>query len=251
MRFLAILIAIAPAYAGGITFGTNIIANGDAESGIGSNDGSVVASIPGWVTLNGNFTVVQYGASGGFPTLSDPGPASRGNNFFAGGPGTGIGSGDQNVDVSSIATQIDAGTVTFVMSGYFGGFDTQLDNAQLVAYFRDGSNAILNPSGFILQGPNAAARSNQTGLLFETTNGAIPVGTRDIEFVLNMFFVTGSYNDGYADNLSFVPNNASTAPTGTPEPGTNLLLGAGLLATAAFSKYRYSCSARTRRSTDR
>ncbi len=64
---------------------SNLIVNGDAESGVGGNGGEV-ASVPDWTT-SGNFTVVSYDAGGGFPTPSDPGPPDRGANFFAGGEG--------------------------------------------------------------------------------------------------------------------------------------------------------------------
>ncbi|MBZ5603240.1 MAG: PEP-CTERM sorting domain-containing protein [Acidobacteriia bacterium] len=226
------LAALTPIH-GGIILGTNAIVNGDAESGVGSTDGSVVASIPGWSTLNGNFTVVQYGAAGGFPLSTDPGPADRGSNFFAGGPGTGLGSGDQFLDASNLAAQIDAGSVSFVLSAYLGGYLTQDDYAQLVVYFRDGSDTILNPAGFVLNGPNAAGRGDATGLFFVSANGAVPAGTRAIEFVLNARIVTGEYVDGYADDLSFVANTASAAPGAAPEPGTIGMIVIGGLAVAA------------------
>ncbi len=242
MKPFALLLAIAPLYAGQIVLGTNAIVNGDAEAGAGSSDGSVVASIPGWSTLNGNFTVVQYGATGGFPGFGDPGPAARGSNFFAGGPGTGLGSGDQMLDVSNVASQIDASQIDFVISGFFGGWGSQDDHSQIVLYFRDGSNTILNPSGFALTGPLAVDRINQTGLFFEQKNGTIPVGTRTVEFVLNMYYSTGSYNDGYADNLSFIAtaSTASPAPS-VPEPGTIGLIGAGIAAIMMV------CESRSRR----
>lgn len=50
--------AAAPAHAA-----TNLIVNGDAESAIGADDGSVVA-VPGWATVTGNFTAVTYDAGG-------------------------------------------------------------------------------------------------------------------------------------------------------------------------------------------
>ena len=247
MKALALLLALAPVYAGPITFGTNLIVNGDAESGAGSNDGSVVASIPGWSTLNGNFTVVQYGASGGFPTLGDPGPANRGNNFFAGGPGTNEGSGSQALDISSISTQVDAGLITYDLSAYLGGWQSQDDEADISLWFWDQGNNLV---GFYdLTGPTAAQRGGVTGLFFTSNSGSVPAGTRSVEFDLNMFWTSGSYVDGYADNLSFALNAASVS--GVPEPGSIALVALGLAATAAFSKYRYSCSARTRRSTDR
>ena len=88
----------------------NLIVNGNAEAGAGSSDGSIVP-VPGWTT-KGNFTVVQYGASGGFPDASSAGPGDRGLNFFAGGPGSTSSSATQTIDLSSYETAIDTGNQT-------------------------------------------------------------------------------------------------------------------------------------------
>jgi hypothetical protein len=67
-------------------FGMNLIQNGDAEVGSGSNNGSTVSSIPGW-TKTGNFTVVRYNAVDSlgiaYPRATDPGPSNRGGSFPA------------------------------------------------------------------------------------------------------------------------------------------------------------------------
>ncbi len=209
-----------------ITLGVNGLINGDAESGAGSSDGSIVP-VPGWTPL-GDFTAVQYGAAGGFPTVTDPGPVNRGSNFFAGGPNSGTSSGSQLLDVSNISGLIDAGTITFLLSGYLGGFDGQGDNATLTANFLNASSANI---GSATIGPvTVGDRASATGLLLRTTSGAIPTGTRSINFLLQMNRQAGAYNDGYADNLSFVAT--STAAPGVPEPGTmgTLAVGFGALA---------------------
>jgi hypothetical protein len=218
-------------HAASIALGTNAIVNADAESGAGSADGAIVP-VPGW-TVTGNFTAVQYGAvdaSGAFPAPTDPGPASRGANFFAGGPGNSFSSATQLLDVSNISAQIDAGIVTFLLSGYLGGFATQGDYAVLTADFLDASSASLGSAAI---GPvTSSDRSNSTGLLPRDTNGAIPVGTRGISFTLDMTRLAGSYNDGYADNLSFI----ARAPSGVPEPGTIGMIVLGLGAVVWFRR---------------
>lgn len=157
--------------------------------------------VPGW-TANGNFTVVEYGAPGGFPSSSDPGPPDRGQNFFAGGENNESSSASQAIDVSTEASQIDAGNVAFELSGYLGGFAHQPDNAKLTATFRDASNAGL---GSATTGPvTPADRTNATGLLQRETEGSIPAATRKIEVQIQMTRLEGSYNDGYADNLSLL-----------------------------------------------
>lgn len=136
-------------------FGTNLIVNGNAEAGAGSPTGLTVVPVPGWTTV-GNFTTIRYTAGGGFPTSQDPGPPDRGNNFFGGGPSSPSASASQGIDVSAGAATIDAGGVTFTLSGYLGGFGDQGDNAALTATFRGASG---NSLGAVTLAPVTPRRS--------------------------------------------------------------------------------------------
>ena len=49
---------------------------------------------------------------------------------------------------------------------------------------------------------SAAARKLQTGMIPKAVAGAMPKGTRTIRVTLSANRTSGSYNDGYADNLS-------------------------------------------------
>jgi hypothetical protein len=189
-------------------FGTNLILNGDAESGSGSASGNdVLTNIPGW-TPTGNFTVVQYGAPS-FPSATSPGPLARGQNFFAGGPDNSSSSASQVIDLSPGASSIDAGGVTCSLSGYLGGYASQEDNAVLTATFQDVHGSRLGTASI---GPvTAADRGDTTGLLARSTSSTVPVGTRRVDLVLQMTRTDGSYNDGYADDLSLVLNQANAA----------------------------------------
>lgn len=200
---------------------TNLIVNGDAESGAGG-DGFQVVPVPGWTT-SGNFTVAKYAAVGGsFPTTTDPGPPDRGNNFFAGGTGASS-SATQSIDVLINAAAIDTGNTTFDLTGYLGGFANHGDNATLSITFESATGTALGTASI---GPvSAADRGNVTKLLPRGTSGNVPTGTRQIEVLLQITRTTGSYNDGYADNLSLVltapPNNAPSAnddPTTAGDP---------------------------------
>ena len=184
----------------GAGYGVNLIQNPNAEASTATADCTPGGTpVPNW-TATGQFTVCYYGAPG-YPTATDPGPPSRGNNFFFGGF-AGDSTGTQSLDVSWAAADIDRGTVTYSLSGYLGGFDGQDDSVTVKALFR------ASPFGAAQQakiGPVLSADRNQaTGLLFKSTTGTIPAGTRQIDIVQEMIRVSGSANDGYSDNLSFV-----------------------------------------------
>jgi hypothetical protein len=216
----------APVAASAAIFGTNLIVNGDAEAGAGSASGNDLVAVPGWDLL-GDFTVVRYGAPN-FPGGSDPGVSVGGTNFFAGGPSNGSSAAQQTIDLSSAGLQIDTGTTAFDLSGYLGGFSSQGDNARITLTFFDSG---LSPTGLqtVLGPVSNTDRGNLTGLLFRETTGFIPVGARSVEVQLSAVRQAGSYNDGYADNLSLVLNAGRVTPPGVPEPATwaMMLLGFG------------------------
>jgi len=189
----------------------------------------VVVLFPSGWTTSGNFTVVPYGIGGGFPDLTSPGPTNRGTNFFAGGPSNPFSSAFQLIDVSEGATDIDVGRVDFDLSGYLGGFAGQRDHATFTATFQDAGAATL---GSAVIGPvSASDRGNVTSLLSRSTQGTIPVGTRQIEVLLEMTRIDGSYNDGYADNLSL-------EMTVIPLPASIVLLGTGIFDIFGFAHLR-------------
>jgi hypothetical protein len=216
-----------------IVLNQNAILNPGAELGAGSSDGNDVLFVPGWTTT-GNFTSVIYGASAA--PVAYPGPAF-GSNFFAGGPNTGSDQATQIIDVSNLATQIDAAQIQFVLSGYFGGYLFQNDSASLFATFFDASDNSLGTS-VVIGGHNSTYRNDISQLLFDSGTGSIPVGTRSVQITLAMEKTEGFYNDGYADNLSFVANAIGSSPinAAVPEPSTFVLSGLG--AVWMLRKYR-------------
>jgi hypothetical protein len=228
---------LTPAHAG-LILGTNWVVNGDAESGAGSTDGSSVP-VPDWTTV-GSFpliTAVQYAAApGNFPAVSDPGPPSRGLNFFAGGNNP-TAAGFQSIDVSAFAAQIDAGQLTYALSGYLGGWTNQTDYATFAVIFTNAANTTIG--GDDINGPGPADRNNQTGLLFESTTGVIPTNTRSIGFEIQSIRGQGTYDDGYADNVSFVANQSGVGPApAAPEPGGMALTAIAAIGLCALRRYR-------------
>lgn len=199
-----------------ILWNQNLIVNPGAEFDAGTLDASDI-TLSGWTDL-GAMTAVLWDAPGGWPLSSDPGPPVRGNNFFAGGYGAVAVDILQVIDVSWGAAAIDAGRVSYELEGWLGGFASQDDNVVLSARFLDGGGGEL---GIASLGPVLAAdRSNQTALLFRSTQAVLPFSTRSVEIKLEATRTAGSSNDGYADNLWFLVKG--------PEPDTALLLGAGL-----------------------
>lgn len=166
------------------------------------------------------------GASGGFPDLLSLGPTDRGLNFFSGGPSNSASSGMQHIDVSSLADAIDLGQVSFNLAAYLGGYSTQEDYSILSLEFLDTAKISLGSSAI---GPvTASDRQGITGLSFREISGDVPIGTRSIDANLAFNRVHGSYNDGYADNLSL---KLVTAPVPEAESYALFLVG---LATVWF-----------------
>lgn len=211
-----LVLAAASAQASGV-LGSNLITNGDAEADAGGNGSTIVA--PTGFHSSGNLTIVSYSTGGGFPAPGDPGPSNRGLNFFAGGPNTALSSATQSLDVSSITGLIDGGAVSFELAAYLGGFSSQQDSGKLTATFLGASRDVLGAGSI---GPvTNSDRGNATGLLLRQTSGVVPIGTRFIDVQLTMTRQAGSYNDGYADNLSLVLS-------AVPESSTIALFGSGL-----------------------
>jgi hypothetical protein len=183
----------------------NLLANPGAEAGPGSPDSTAINPPPGW-TAEGQFTAVRYGAPT-FLTTTDGMTFGGGANFFAGG-NTGPSAGSQTIDVSSAAAEIDAGGVTATLSGLLGGYDGQEDRATLSAAFLNAAGAFAGP-GLVAPSVTMGDRNAVSTLLARSATGRVPAGTRRIVVRLDLERVSGSYNDGYADNLSLTLSGAA------------------------------------------
>lgn len=199
-----------------VSFGQNLIVNGDAESGVA-----------GWHTFDGYdlFQAVNYGDNWVKPT--EPGPVDRGLNHFAGVGGQSA--GYQTLDLGDLGNT----PVSYTLDGWLGGWLAQLDNALLYVSFVDVTN---NEIGHAAIGPvTPEERGNGTGLLHRQSTGLLPVGTSKVMFSLSMERLSGGDNDGYADNLSFVLN-ASPAPE--PETYAMFLMGVALIGSVGVARRR-------------
>ena len=221
---LAALFCLFPLALHAAPYGVNLIVNGNAEQGINSPTGAPLPGptpVPGWATSSA-FTVVPYGAAGGFPVASDPGPPDRSNQFFAGGKAV-ASTATQDIDVSANAADINAGQVTLDLSGWLGGFASDPDVAQLSVTYLDGGSMTL---GSTTIGPvNPADRNNTTGLFLRNKSAKVPANTVTLRVTLTMTRTSGAFNDGYADSLSVVLR-APTVVTTTADSGPGSLRAA-------------------------
>ncbi|MGZ5004066.1 MAG: beta strand repeat-containing protein [Chthoniobacterales bacterium] len=197
-----------PVYA--VSYGTNLIANGNAEAGSSSPTGAQVA-VPSWTTT-GAFTVIPYSAGNGYPGPGDPGPADRANQFFAGGNNASLSTATQTIDLSANATDINTGNVAYDLSGWFGGFSSDRDHATLTATFFNGATNL----GSAIIGPATGSdRGFATGFVLKEKTGRVPVNTTSVVLTQRMIRDDGNSNDGYADSLSLVLTLKAGAATVT------------------------------------
>lgn len=190
----------------------NLLVGGDGEAGNCTTDWHAVTTVPGWSVVQGSPAIVCYSiASFGTPSSPVPGKA-----FLADGP-----YGDsallQQVDVSSAHAAIDTGSVGYTLSGWLGGWTTYAGQAQVTTTFLDAGGHALGVAAQ-LAGVTAAARNYQTKFMAQSATGSVPAGTRAISVLLQFTNTSGSYNVGYADNLSLTLTTPVTAATLAPPP---------------------------------
>ncbi|MGH3104650.1 MAG: hypothetical protein ACRDN6_11215 [Gaiellaceae bacterium] len=186
----------------------NLLANPGAEAGEGATDANGRFPVPGWETTS-TFTAVRYGAPQ-FPTPAESARIAGGANFLAGGQGAAVATATQTVNVSGRAAEIDAGRLAATLAAWLGGFAGQNDATTIVAVYLAATNAELGRTSI---GPvTAADRGSQTSFRLRSATAPVPAGTRTIQVVLTARRMEGSYNDGYADNVSL------TLGPGTPTP---------------------------------
>ncbi len=129
--------------------------------------------------------------------------------MFFGGADRDSSSASQLINVTDLAFIIDTGEGAYNLGAWLGGYATDLDNVQNSLDFLNKDGLSLGKTS--IASPAPEQRNNTTGLLFKFTQGILPVGSRQVNVALNMNYVRGRVNDGYADKLSFVV-------TKVPEP---------------------------------
>jgi Bacterial Ig domain len=194
----------------------NLIINGDAEAGP-AGSGNYVSDLPGWPLVPPlRFTVVAYGTAG-FPSQAEA-PPGAGNQFFAGGPDVSpqnpaapnIPDSTSNFSIQSVplpsdwSAAVDAGTVTFDLSGDIGSIGSLEDTGVFSASCYDAGGTFLTSTTF--KGVSALERGGKTGFVRRAATVEMPRLTRSIRVALTLIRTRGrfQYNVGLADNLSLM-----------------------------------------------
>jgi len=207
LTLLCALLAAAPAATAATTSG-NLIVNGDAEAGYCTTDWTAATTMPGWTVESGSPDVICYSA-GSFSYPSSPVP---GKAFFA--PGNqGDGEMSQTVDLSSAATAIDGGGVSYNLSGWEGGWTVYSGYVQVSLQFQ---GATGQPLGSAVDLPTVSAtdRSDATSFLARSATGTVPAGSRSV--LVQVQFLDSSDESGYLDNLSLTLSTPVTAAVLAP-----------------------------------
>jgi predicted outer membrane repeat protein len=192
-----------------VEYGVNLLQDPGVEDpgNTPSSTGAAVSSIPGWTITGGAISVIPYDSTN-FPKAAD-GPrdlvdTTGGKNFFAGGNAA-ESSVTQVIDVSDDSSgDIGKGIVVCDLSAWFGGYQTDDDNAKVVLSFLKANNSFSTISSVTLTPVLAADRSNLTGLYYKRLTVAVPAETKFLKAALILTRTTGTYNDGYGDNLSVI-----------------------------------------------
>src|ERR1700747_2864188 len=119
----------------------NLIVNGGPQYGVLSQSGYEDMTNPGWTITSGAPNETSYVNTGGFPDSRTPGAQLRGV-FFTGGT-HGNAALTQPADVAAAASAIDAGSATYDLSGWLGGWRSQDDAARPRATFHGPSGGRL------------------------------------------------------------------------------------------------------------
>jgi hypothetical protein len=198
---LVLLAPVAPASAAAKV--VNIIKDSGAESAKAVDpSGTTVVPVANWTPIKGTgFTAVKYG-SPEFIAKTDPGPKSRGHNFFAGGEIGPSPAGATQVDsLKPYLGLIKSGKAKFTLGGWFGGFADQRDYTTLSVTWLNATGVVVGKSTAVGD-VTPKQRKDVTDLLARSAKGTVPAAATQARLLIKMVRLDGGYDDGYADNLT-------------------------------------------------
>lgn len=222
LAFLVLIIGLLPYWmhaAWASSFNTNLIVNPGAETWVkdgleytgpaptvddpetSTDDRYHDRVLPGWNDTNSLVTCENYALYNNPDPAVFP-PETFGDNMFMGGynmPSSGY-AFIQTIDVSDLAEVIDTG-LGYVISGWFGGYNTQTDVCQLVLTFKaEDGTSLGNEEIGVYQ---SSDWGNTVNMVFRSSIGTVPANTRSIEVAL-IFNPPAGFHNGMADNLSLI-----------------------------------------------
>lgn len=215
-------------------FGVNLLVNGDAETDPQTENGEPVV---GW-NAHSNFAAWKWGDYK-LPPLTSPGPPDRGHLFFTCAINQSTCNAFQTIDISNAKSLVDAGLLTYQLSGWLGGDSGTPDNASVGITFMNAAGGTV-PNGTASIGPvTQADRNNQIAMLQRATSGPVPSGTRIIQVTLTFHRLRTDPENlaAYADSLYFrldalqittVVNAASSTPGPVAQNEFVTLYGSGM-----------------------
>lgn len=176
---------------------TNLIVNPGAE--IGAGNGGIPT---GWTRMPSGCTACMW-ASNDEDLDNDTYLLSADGSyvFYGGAGGTNPCKLYQDIDVSSIADEIDALGVTYSISGRFGGHGEDDDTCGMDVSFLNSVGGSI--TSYTIGNPDAGARSSTTCLIADSYGPAdVPASTRTIRVTLEFTSYSSGNLTGYADSLS-------------------------------------------------
>ncbi|MDQ7841332.1 MAG: hypothetical protein RDU83_09935 [bacterium] len=102
--------------------------------------------------------------------------------------------------ILTAGSEIDAGAVTYRLYEYLGTCEAEDDQATVLVTFQTGAGV---PLGEATIGPVTSDHFRNKGGLLRAVTGTVPRETRRVVVNVIMTRLSGSYNDGSADNLVF------------------------------------------------
>src|SRR5450432_1979902 len=203
--------------------GVNLLANGDGETDPSSDTG---APVPGW-NGHSSLAVWKWGDYK-MPNSTDPGPTDRGKYFFSCATNQSECKAYQTIDIGVAKKLVDAGKMSFQLSGWLGGDVGTPDNVSVNVAFFDANNAAVGGSAGI--GPvTQQDRNGQVGLWQRSAGGAVPAGSRLAKVMVTFHRMRQDPENmaAYADNISLVLEamqvtavvNAASSQAGAVAPG--------------------------------
>ena len=182
------------------TFGTNLVVNGDAETG----------DLTGW-SITGVVATTNTAPTAPFGSFS----------FWSGTGGTSE-TLVQGIDLAPLAAEIASGGVGYTVSAQLQSrrAGQSLDRVVAQLVFRDAANTVIGV-GAPLEDPTNDV--NDFSWDFESTSGFVPTGATTAEIDLVFTRDAGTSTDAYADDISLV-----LTPAAVPLPAALPLLAAGL-----------------------